>query len=162
VGSPGSYVLVASVDRDTLVPVGRLGVLRFDAGFHCYSGSARGPGGLEARLARHLRRRKKAHWHVDYLLQHAVLVEMWKAHSTRRLECLFAQALTNLPGARVPAPGFGSSDCNCDTHLVYFVCKPPFDAFCHALQQSGVEVSLCRHVLQPPADSQRTVTTPLE
>jgi Uri superfamily endonuclease len=153
VGSPGSYVLVASVDRDTILPVGRLGVFRFEAGFYCYCGSARGPGGLEARLARHLRRRKKAHWHVDYLLQHAVLVEMWKAHSARRLECCFAQALTVLSGARVPVPGFGSSDCDCDAHLVHFAVPPPFGAFCRALKQSGVEVSLCRHVLQPPADS---------
>jgi Uri superfamily endonuclease len=153
VGSPGSYVLVASVDRDTILSVGRLGVFRFEAGFYCYCGSARGPGGLEARLARHLRRRKKAHWHVDYLLQQAVLVEMWKAHSTRRLECLFAQALTSMSGARVAVPGFGSSDCDCDAHLFHFVSTPGFHGFCHALKQSGVEVSLCRHVLQPPATS---------
>jgi Uri superfamily endonuclease len=153
VGSPGSYVLVARLSQHTILPVGQLGVFRFEAGFYGYCGSARGPGGLEARLARHLCRRKRAHWHVDYLLQRAVVVEMWKARSTQRLECLFAQALTGLSGARVAVPGFGSSDCNCDAHLVHFVSRPPFDAFRRALDQAGVEVSLCRHVLQPPADS---------
>jgi Uri superfamily endonuclease len=153
VGAPGSYVLVARVSRDAILPVGQLGLFRFEVGFYCYSGSARGPGGPEARLARHLRRRKKPHWHVDYLLQHAVVVEMWKAHSAQRLECFFAQALASIPGARVSVRGFGSSDCHCDAHLVHFATTPPFDAFCQALSQSGVEVSLCRHVIQPPADS---------
>lgn len=151
--SPGSYVLVARLSRESLVPVGRLGMFTFEPGFHCYSGSAMGPGGLDARLARHLRCHKKAHWHVDYLLQHAVVVEMWKAYSTRRLECLFAQALTTMSGARVPVPGFGSSDCDCPAHLVHFAVPPPFDGFCHALRQSGVEVSLCRYVLQRPPGS---------
>lgn len=152
-GAPGSYVLVTSVSRDTLLTVGQLGIFRFEPGFYCYCGSAMGPGGLDARLSRHLRRRKKAHWHVDYLLQRAVVVEIWKAHSTRRLECLYAHALINMSGAHVSVPGFGSSDCDCPAHLVHFLSTPRFDAFSRVLRESGVEVSRCRRVLQPPPEN---------
>ena len=34
-------------------------------GTHVYVGSARGPGGLRARISRHLRREKKERWHVN-------------------------------------------------------------------------------------------------
>lgn len=151
-GSPGSYVLVARVGRDTLLSVGQLGVFRFDAGFYCYCGSAMGPGGLEARLARHLRRRKKAHWHVDYLLQHAAVVQIWKARSTRSLECLFAQALAGMSGARVSVPGFGSSDCTCRTHLVHYGSLPSFGHFCTRLRAVGTHTPLHQQILHRAAE----------
>jgi hypothetical protein len=39
------------------------------------------------------------------------------------LECGWSQALLALPGACVPAAGFGASDCcsGCPAHLVHFV-----------------------------------------
>ncbi len=138
VGAPGSYVLIIRLSRDTPISIGRLGLFRFVAGFYCYSGSARGPGGLEGRLARHLRQRKKPYWHIDYLLQRAVVVEIWKAPSLARLECLSVKALLGLPGARLPIPGFGSSDCTCRTHLVSLASQPSFGAFSAAFRALGV------------------------
>jgi Uri superfamily endonuclease len=150
VGSPGSYVLVLHLTRDARLRVGRLGVFTFESGFYCYCGSAMGPGGLEARLARHLRQRKKPHWHIDHLLPHAAVVEIWSAPSPERLECLCAQALLTLQGAGAPVPGFGSSDCPCRTHLVHFPSLPPFDDFCARLRALGAHVPLCRQVLDHP------------
>lgn len=127
--TPGSYILICRLDEDTDISVGKLGRFTLAAGFYCYSGSARGPGGLERRLARHLRQHKKPHWHVDYLLQHAAVVEIWTARSLDRLECLSVPALVGLPGAAVPIPGFGSSDCTCTAHLVRIASQPSFRAF---------------------------------
>ena len=61
--APGSYVLVLHISR-----VAQLGAHGSKAGFYCYADSARGPGGLRARLSRHLRQHKKPHWHIDYPL----------------------------------------------------------------------------------------------
>ena len=75
---------------------------------------------MRARLARHARTEKRVHWHIDYLRPHARLVETWQAAGPLRLECKWARVLAALPGASIPARGFGASDCRCETHLFHF------------------------------------------
>ncbi|MBN1810373.1 MAG: GIY-YIG nuclease family protein [Anaerolineae bacterium] len=116
--------------------VGRLGWFHFPAGWYVYVGSARGPGGLAARLARHLRPLKPLHWHVDYLRAHASPVEIWYATGAQKRECAWARALLGLPGASVPVPRFGASDCRCSTHLIHFALLPDLAAFAGALGAS--------------------------
>ena len=147
---PGTYVLVVYMRQDAKVSIGRLGSFRFPTGYYLYVGSARGPGGLEARVARHLRRRKQPHWHIDYLLQEASVVEVWKAASTRQLECLWADAMLSMPNAKKHVPGFGSSDCGCPTHLIHFSSLPSLDAFARLLSAFGSEVKPCRQNLAEP------------
>jgi len=137
--SAGTYVLVIEVVRDTDLPVGRLGAVAFPRGYYCYVGSALGPGGWRARLARHLRQQKKPHWHIDYLLRQAVVVETWCAPSVARLECTWARALLRLPGAMLPVRGFGSSDCHCPAHLVRFAARPSLRTFAREVQALGLE-----------------------
>jgi len=122
--APGTYVLVMRLCPSTEVRVGRLGVFRFPAGWYLYVGSALGLGGLAARLKRHLLRRKRLHWHIDHLLVVAELVEIWWRASPERQECAWARVLGRLPGASVPVPGFGASDCRCPAHLLYFAHRP--------------------------------------
>ena len=111
------------------IAVGKLGSFALPAGYYLYVGSAQGTGGLSARLARHRRRDKKLHWHIDYLLEHAQLVEVWSAASTDKLECLWAQAARELPDSQIPVPGFGASDCYCPSHLIYLARKPTYEEF---------------------------------
>lgn len=114
--SPGAYTLLIRLERDALVRAGSLGDRRFAAGLYVYAGSARGPGGLRARVARHLRRDKRAHWHVDHLLAHGRIVEV--AAISGGSECALMQAFAALPGASVPVAGFGATDCRrCAAHL---------------------------------------------
>ena len=129
----GSYVLIARLDRPVKIAVGRLGTFVFEAGWYAYAGSALGPGGLAARLEHHYRRDKTMQWHIDFLLAHAELVEVWWAVDKKRKECTWAAALRSVPGARVPVPNFGASDCKCLTHLVYFTQPPVFTNFARAL-----------------------------
>lgn len=112
------------LDEDVVLAIGRLGRFTLPAGYYVYAGSARGPGGLSARLARHRRREKRFHWHVDYLLARAHLIEVWTAVSMHRLECIWAKAILEMVGARVIAPRFGASDCCCPAHLIYFAQRP--------------------------------------
>ena len=127
--SKGVYGLVLHLEHREEITVGKLGTFTFLPGYYLYVGSALGPGGLEARLARHRRRAKKLRWHVDYLLTHAQLMEVWSAASTDKLECLWAQAARELPGSEIPVPGFGSSDCRCPSHLIYLAREPACEEF---------------------------------
>jgi Uri superfamily endonuclease len=125
----GTYALVLRLEGSEEISVGKLGTFAFPAGYYLYVGSALGSGGLEARLARHRRRGKKSRWHVDYLLEHAQLVEVWSIASTDKLECRWAQSARQLPGSEIPVPGFGSSDCRCLSHLIYLARKPAYEEF---------------------------------
>ena len=132
-GHPGSYVLILRVRHDVDLPVGRLGVVRFDEGFYAYVGSALGPGGLHARLRHHASRTPRPHWHVDHLRRAADLLEAWVCVSGRRLEHRLARLLPRAVGVRPHLARFGSSDCSCETHLFFSRRKPSFRRFRHQI-----------------------------
>lgn len=118
---PGTYALLLRLDEDTNITVGRLASGHFAAGTYVYVGSARGPGGLLARVARHARQDKALWWHVDYLLEKASLEAVVAQSASEPMECVWAQTLALLPGAEAPMAKFGASDCRCSSHLLYFV-----------------------------------------
>jgi len=110
----GVYVLVIQVDKDKRVNVGALGKSTFKKGLYAYVGSAQN--NLEQRVKRHLRKEKRRFWHVDYLLDDGAtkVVEVFHKLADRTEECALAKAI----GQRgEPINGFGSSDCNCRSHL---------------------------------------------
>jgi Uri superfamily endonuclease len=110
----GSYILLLELTKSQNITVGRLGILLFLKGVYAYVGSALN--GIEARVKRHLRRDKKHHWHVDYLLDRADIYEVILIPVEGKLECTLARALKErLTHVR----HFGSSDCRCpDTFSV--------------------------------------------
>ena len=125
----GSYAVVHHVRRKLSLQVGKR-EFRLAKGIYVYSGSALGPGGIEARTLRHLRilrggvasmppAKKKPHWHVDYLLPHASSLSIVYAESSSRAECLLVASLKK-KGFEV-VKGFGSTDCRskCGGHLLY-------------------------------------------
>ncbi len=113
----GAYALLIDLARPLSLPVPRLRPCVLPAGRYLYAGSARGPGGIRARVGRHLKSGKKARWHVDHLTNRAgvALVLALPGGS----ECAIVAAACAWPGADVPVPRFGSSDCRlCAAHLV--------------------------------------------
>ncbi len=113
----GSYILVLQLEAATRLGVGKLGTFDFPAGWYLYCGSAFN--GLESRVRRHLRQDKKYHWHIDFLTTAAAVSQVWWTEGAERRECSWAGTARDHPGATLPVPGFGSSDCRCDSHLVY-------------------------------------------
>ena len=117
----GTYILALHLPSAHTVRVGRLGTFDFPAGWYLYIGSAHGPGGLAARLARHRRHlggAKRPRWHADYFRQEARWGRAWARFGGERLECTWAARLRTLPGAEIVVPGFGASDCRCPAHLI--------------------------------------------
>jgi Uri superfamily endonuclease len=121
---PGTYALVFACPDPITPVVGALGPIRLDGGYLVYLGSAFGPGGLAGRLRHHLRPIMRPRWHVDYLHEGASLVGAWCATGPRELEHVWARALAGRRGFRIAHPRFGSSDCDCETHLLH-VRRPP-------------------------------------
>ena len=115
----GSYLLWMYLSRRQMIAIGRRGVHSFERGWYGYCGSAFGPGGLRARLRHHLRPVARCHWHIDYLKQWARPRAVWLCRGDN-LEHRWSGLLQGRPGAGLPLPGFGSSDCDCPAHLVYF------------------------------------------
>ena len=118
--APGTYALILTANAPTALSLQRLGSVTLAAGLYAYVGSAHGPGGLRARVSRHLRAGKPRHWHVDYLTAALPVVHVVAAATRTRLECAWVRHLIGLKGASVPVPGFGSSDCraHCPAHLI--------------------------------------------
>ena len=122
--APGTYALLLRADTDRTIEVGALGDMPVVPGTYVYIGSAFGPGGLQARVRRHVRGDGSLHWHVDYLRAVTTLSAVWYTHSQDRWECTWASALRRHPESTLPLEGFGASDCDCSTHLVAFDALP--------------------------------------
>jgi len=124
--SPGVYALHLTLAHQKQLQVGYLGEKLFPSGEYIYLGSAQCPGGLRARLRRHLsnNKSKRLHWHIDYLRQvsiiHGIHFVLWQNKESLMipLECAWSQMLINSPQASVPVKHFGSSDCKsgCPAH----------------------------------------------
>jgi Uri superfamily endonuclease len=100
-------------------------------GFYLYAGSAFGSGGLRARLGHHLESTAEPHWHIDYLLQIAIPVELWFTTCEKKLEHSWADLTEAAPGLRIPISRFGSSDYHRSRigHLFYSKRRPSYDWF---------------------------------
>ncbi len=115
--TPGAYGLVIELKRPLRLDIATLGPARLAAGSYLYVGSANGPGGLKARISRHVRRKKKIHWHVDRLTAKGLVSDIIAAPGGN--ECVLGARALRIPGVTVPVAGFGASDCtHCESHLL--------------------------------------------
>jgi Uri superfamily endonuclease len=110
----GSYILLIKLKENKIIKLGKLGKLFFKKDFYVYIGSAMN--NLEKRLNRHLSKDKKLHWHIDYFLEEAEILETFLKENKIKEEC----RLANMFSEKIEEiPGFGCSDCKCASHLFY-------------------------------------------
>jgi sugar fermentation stimulation protein A len=114
----GTYILLIELANTQRIKPGKLPEADYKKGFYLYVGRARK--GLRARINRHLRSKKNIFWHIDSLLQKAKIEVVWIRKNFFD-ECTIASKIVNFrpPGATT-LEGFGSSDCRCPSHLIYF------------------------------------------
>jgi Uri superfamily endonuclease len=110
----GVYILLILIGEDVAVNIGSLGKIFFERGLYAYVGSAQN--GLEKRVTRHFKKDKRKFWHIDYLLEdkQAKIVEVFYKEAGKEEECRIANKLGEINQS---IRGFGSSDCNCKSHL---------------------------------------------
>jgi Uri superfamily endonuclease len=110
----GSYILIIHLPEANNIIVGRLGEIHFASGWYAYVGSAMR--GFETRLPHHLRKMKKLHWHIDYLLEFGSIQKIITFESQTSMECGIAREIANkFIGIR----DFGCGDCHCRSHLYF-------------------------------------------
>jgi Uri superfamily endonuclease len=114
---PGTYVLLLWLKKSKPIVIGKLGTIDFTPGYYAYVGSAMGPGGLAARIRRHLKINKKAHWHIDYLRPAVRIDGLFIATGRRIKEHAWAERLAGAPISGRAINGFGCTDCRCVSHL---------------------------------------------
>ncbi|MDY0019194.1 MAG: GIY-YIG nuclease family protein [Anaerolineae bacterium] len=122
--APGTYALGLVTSEAQTLTIGALGPWHFPAGLYIYVGSAWGPGGLAARIGRHLHGGNHLHWHIDYLRTASRPVALWLAPG-EHLECAWAALLLKDDAGQVVVPRFGASDCTCAAHLAYLGTASP-------------------------------------
>lgn len=113
----GIYALIIRIEEPRELKIGDLVRDEFQ-GDYLYVGSAHGPGGLQ-RVSRHLKAAAgesgNDHWHIDYLIGPGVIRETWLLPTDKDLECELATSLEK--SFEQPVKDFGSSDCDCFSHL---------------------------------------------
>lgn len=136
----GTYLLFCRLVKPESVSIGRLGAIHFRPGLYGYVGSAFGPGGLAARLGRHLQASPRRHWHIDYLKPFLRPVSIWFSTDPVAREHRWAAALLENPDQCRPIDRFGCSDCACRSHLFLFTTLPSRRILLdtHAVEKIGI------------------------
>lgn len=115
----GVYVLIVKLARDSKISTSKK-VFSLKSGVYIYVGSAvHSLGQLIGRIKRHLRKNKKKHWHIDYLLEskNAKITRIILSQTSRKIECELSRKISN---NAMPIEEFGSTDCRkCKAHLYY-------------------------------------------
>jgi Uri superfamily endonuclease len=144
----GTYILIAQVLQMKRLAIGSLGQFDIVPGFYAYVGSGFGSGGLRGRIHHHLESTAEPHWHIDYLLQVAVPVEVWFTTAGRKLEHHWADLMENARGFRVPIPRFGASDYHRSqaSHLFYSKRRPAFRWFQQEVRKAFADVEVQQHL----------------
>jgi len=111
--SRGIYaLLIWSEEKD--LPVGSLGTIHFREGYYVYIGSAQK--NLRKRMERHLKKKKKMRWHIDYFLLHAKLRDIMAAELPKiweeRIALILAEKYSYVEK-------FGAGDSSAPSHLFF-------------------------------------------
>jgi Uri superfamily endonuclease len=111
---PGAYVLLIQLAESLPVKLVGRPEVELAPGHYLYCGSARGPGGIKARVGRHMAQDKSIRWHVDRLTTKGAVLGAWVFPGGH--ECELVSMLAGMP---IPIAGFGASDCvTCKSHLL--------------------------------------------
>jgi Uri superfamily endonuclease len=108
----GVYAAFFLLEDDEEIQVGALGEKKFKEGLYVYVGSAMNS--LESRLERHFSSPENLQWHIDYFSQEATPVYWLAFPLDSSFECVLSECAST---AGVPVEDFGSSDCDCSSHL---------------------------------------------
>jgi Uri superfamily endonuclease len=107
-----TYVLIIEKTISSRVTVGKQTIF-MEKGFYFYIGSAKR--GLRQRLSRHVRKRKKRFWHIDYITSRrdAFVRDIYLSPYSECETLGIVSRLGTLFGHKL-----GSSDCTCRSHFV--------------------------------------------
>ncbi len=111
----GVYTLLFRITKDFSRTVGSLGRVHFENGNYAYVGSAQSS--LFSRLERHYAKKKRVHWHIDYLTtsKNTRIKGAVYSAGAKKMECKLSATLSSFPYVA----SFRSTDCRCRSRLFF-------------------------------------------
>lgn len=110
---PTTYLLHVYLRKSRRIKIGKLGSFKFKKGNYMYVGSAKK--NIVKRIERHLRKKKRKFWHIDYLLHYAAVQSVWVGDlPEEKIAAILAKKL------EMPVQKFGASDKKSKAHLFYY------------------------------------------
>jgi len=132
----GSYIVMIHLPQEVTTRVGSMGEVHFPAAYYLYVGTAKRA--LTKRMERHMRKHTAVHWHIDYLKEYADRCMAIPIRSGTPLEHELAAAVGKIADGCVAS--FGSSDCDCVSHLFRFAENPLYrQSFIDLLQYFRID-----------------------
>jgi Uri superfamily endonuclease len=114
---PGAYLLLLRLEKPVQLNITRWRGQELPPGLYVYAGSANGPGGLRARIGRHLKKEKRLHWHIDHVTGPAAEIHI--QYEPGGQECALLANFQKRCDFEIPLKRFGASDCkNCASHFI--------------------------------------------
>lgn len=110
-----TYILILKLNKNLSIEIGKIGKIFLKKGYYLYVGS--GKRNLEKRIQRHIKREKNIYWHIDYLTSNKnfSIKEIYLFDKLN--ECRLAKIFIEKNFSYII--NFGSSDCNCKSHLFF-------------------------------------------
>ena len=116
----GLYFLLIRLKKSCELTIAGKGVTVL-RGYYIYTGSAQK--NLASRIERHCRKEKKKHWHIDYLLEFAEVIDVKiLPNIPQEKEVIYAEKWLTIADF-VPVKKFGASDSTAESHLTGFYTK---------------------------------------
>ncbi len=125
------YAMLFTLEKPITITIRSLGSISLGKRIYAYIGSARGPGGLRARINHHLRRHKRRkHWHIDYITVNPVFkpLKLVYIETSMDLEEELVERILSTRQYSIVVQGFGSSDKKSISHLL--VCNDVSVGYC--------------------------------
>ncbi len=135
------YAMLFTLTEPTTITVGSLGSIRLSKRIYAYIGSARGSGGLRARVKHHLRRPKhRMHWHIDYITVNPAFkpLKLVYIETSMDLEEKLVERILSTNQYNVAVRGFGSSDKKSISHLL--VCESNSIDYCLRVLVESIKI----------------------
>lgn len=111
------YAIFFQLENEKTIQIGKLTTHTFDKGKYIYVGSAKK--NIAARVNRHIRLEKPLRWHFDYLRPYGEVTKVI-TFEEKLGECGLTNQLKKKFNASTPVKKFGSSDCRCYSHLLFY------------------------------------------
>ena len=113
----GAYILQIDLPALRMVSIKKFAGKTLPSGRYYYCGSAKGGGGMAARVGRHFKADKPIRWHVDHVTVGGTVTAALLVPDGS--ECDLVDELMRAYHVTVPLSGFGASDCRrCVSHMV--------------------------------------------
>ncbi len=117
----GIYLLEFFTQGSPPLSIKKFSAAALQKGYYYYVGSAQK--NFHHRIGRHLRNKKKVHWHIDHLTtnEHFKIKRIFIfPNAPKDFECKLRSNMQTEFKMESPLLGFGNGDCNiCATHLLF-------------------------------------------